>query len=49
MNSLKRQKDMTLKDDSIGRQVPNLVLDKSGEIATERMKRLSQSENDTQV
>ena len=43
MNSMRRQKDMTLKD-----ELPRLVgaetlLENSGEITPERMKRLSQS------
>ena len=39
MNSMKRQKDM----------VPNMLLEKTGEITAERMKRQSQSENNTQL
>ena len=48
MNSMKRQNDMTLKD-----ELPRLVgcpislLEKSGEITPERMKRQSQSKNNT--
>ena len=38
---------MTLKDE--GWKVPNMLLEKSGEIIPERMKRRSQSENNTQV
>ena len=37
------------KMDSPGRQVPNILLGKSREITTERMKRLSQSGNHTQL
>ena len=49
MNSMKRQKDMTLKDElrrSIGAQYDT---EKSGEITLERMKRWSQSENNAQL
>ena len=34
---------------SPGQWVPNMLLDKSGDIAPERMKRQSQSENNTQL
>jgi len=49
MNSMKRQKDMILKD-----ELPRLVgaqyaLEKSGEITPERIKTQSQSENNTQL
>ena len=43
MNSMKRQKDMTLKD-----KLPRLV-GQSGEIAPERMKKQSQSKNNAQL
>ena len=46
MNSMKRQKDMTLKDElprSIGAQYA------TGEITPERMKRWGQSKNNTQL
>ena len=46
---MKRQKDRTLKDNSPGQQVPNMLLEKNGEITTERIKRLSQSKNKTQL
>ena len=49
MNSMKRQKDRTLKDElprSLGTQ---MLLEKSGEIIPERMKRWSQRENNTQL
>ena len=49
MNSMKRQKDMTLKDElhrSVGAQYDT---EKSGEITLERMKRWSQSENNAQL
>ena len=53
MNSMKRQKDMTLKDEPPppppGQHVSNMLLGKSGEVAPERMKRLSQSRNDAQL
>ena len=42
MNSMKKQKDLTLKTPS-GRWESGVLLEKSGEIAPERMKRLSQS------
>ena len=45
MNSMKRQKDRTLKD----QKVPNMLLEKSGEITPERMKRWRQSKNNTQL
>ena len=44
MNSMKRQNDITLKDE-LPRSVPNMLLEKSGEITPERMKRQSQSKN----
>ena len=43
MNSMKRQKGMTLEDEPPGWKVPNMLLVKSGEkllIAPERMKQL---------
>ena len=49
MNSMKRQKDMALKDElprSVGAQY---ATDKSGEITPERMKRWSQSKNNAQL
>ena len=49
MNSMKRQKDRTLKDEhprSVGAQ---MLLEKSGGITLERMKRWSQSKNNTQL
>ena len=50
MNSMKRQKNRTLKDE-LSRlvKVPNIILEISGEITPERMKRLSQSKNNTQL
>ena len=44
MNSVKRQKGMTLKD-----ELPNMLLEISGEITPERMKGWSQSKNNTQL
>ena len=49
MNSMKRQKDMTLKDEFFRSVVPNMLLENSGEIVQERMKRLSQSGNNFQL
>ena len=49
MNSTKRQKDKTLKDElprSVGAQ---MLLEISGEITPERMKRWSKSENKAQL
>ena len=53
MNSMKRQKDMKLKDDPPPPppppppQMSNMLLEKRGEITPERMKRLSQNGNNT--
>ena len=44
MNSIKRQKDRTLKE-----ELPNILLEISGEITPEKMKRRSQSKNNTQL
>ena len=49
MNSMKRQKDRTLKDEhprSVGAQ---MLLEKSGGITLERMKRWSQSKSSAQL
>ena len=49
MNSMKRQKDRTLKDElprSVGAQY---ATEDSGKITSEKMKRWSQSENNTQL
>ena len=49
MNSMKRQKDRTLKDElhrSVGAQY---AMEISGEIIPERMKRWSQSKNNTEL
>ena len=48
MNNMKRQKGMTLKDE-LPRSVPNMLLEKNGEITPEIMKGWSQSKNNTQV
>ena len=49
MNSIKRQKDRTLKDELPKSKVPNMLLEVSGETTPERMKRQSQSKNNTQL
>ena len=49
MNSMKRQKDMTLKDELPRLVGAQLLLGKSGEIAPERTKRWSQSKNNAQL
>ena len=49
MNSMKRQKDRTLKDESPGQEVSNMLLEKRKEITPETMKRWSQSRNNTQL
>ena len=49
MNSMKRQKDKTLKMNSPRQQVPNTLLEIRGEITPERMKWWSQSKNSTQL
>ena len=49
MNSMKRQKDRTLKDELPRSEVPNMLLEISGELTPERMKRWSQSKNNTQL
>jgi len=46
--SMKRQKDMTLKDELPRSVGANILLEKSGEITPERMKRQSQSQNNDQ-
>ena len=48
---MKRQKDMIPEDQyvSSGQYVSNMLLGKSREIAPERLKRLGQSRNDTQL
>ena len=49
MNSMKRQKYRTLKDELPRLVVPNLLLEISGEITPEIMKRYTQSKNNTQL
>ena len=49
MNSMKRQKDRTLKDELPRLVVPNMLLEISGDLTPERMKRRSQSKNNTQL
>ena len=44
-----KEKDRTLKDDSPGRYVPNMLLEISGELTPERMKRGIQSKNNTRL
>ena len=39
MNSMKKQKDRTLKDELTGQYVPNMLLEIDGEITQKRMKR----------
>ena len=46
MNSMKRQKDMTLEDEPLR---SSMLLRKSVEIAPERMERLGQSRNNAQL
>ena len=49
MNSMKRQKDRTLKDELPRSVGANMLLEISGEITPERMKGWSQSKNNTQL
>ena len=49
MNSMKRQKDKTLKDEPPRLVGVQLLLEKSRETAPEGMKRLTQSRNNTQL
>ena len=49
LNSTKRQKDMALKDELPRSVGVNMLLQKSGEITPETMKRQSQSENSAQL
>ena len=48
MNSMNRQNDRILKEE-LPRSVPNMLLEIRGEITSERMKRESQSKNNTQL
>ena len=49
MNSMKRKSGRILKGELPGGQVPNMLLEISGEITIERMKGWSQSKNNTQL
>ena len=49
MNSMQGKKDTTLKDEHPGQQVTNMLLEIDGEITPKRMKKWSQSKNNTQV
>ena len=49
MNSMKRQKDRTLKDELPWSVGPSMILEINREITPERMKRWSQSKNSTQL
>ena len=49
MNSMRRQKDRTLKDELPRSVVSNMLLEISGEITPERMKGWSQSKNNIQL
>ena len=49
MNSMKRQKDKTLKDELPRWVGANMLLEIRGEITPERMKSLSQSGNDAEL
>ena len=49
MNSMERKKDMTLKDELPRFVGANILLEKSGEIAPEGIKRLSESRNNAQL
>ena len=49
INSMKRQKYRTLKEELPRSVMPNMLLEISGEITSERMKGRSQSKNNTQL
>ena len=49
MNSMKRQKYRILKEELLRLLVPNMLLEISRETTPERMKRQSQSKNNTQL
>ena len=49
MNSRKRQNDRILKEELPRSICANMLLEKNGEITPERMKRQSQSKNNTQL
>ena len=49
MNNMKRQNDRIFKEELPGQYVPDMLLEISGEIISERMKGWSQSKNNTQL
>ena len=49
MKSMKRQNDRILKEELPGQQVPNMLLEISGEITPESMKGWSQTKKNTQL
>ena len=49
MNSMKRQNDRILKEELPRSEVPNMLLEISGEITPERMKGWNQRKNNTQL
>ena len=49
VNSMKRQKDRTLKDELPRSEVPSMLLEICGEITPERMNGWSQSKNNIQL
>ena len=49
MESMKMQKDRTMNNELPRLEVPKMPLEINGEIAPERMKRQSQSKNNTQL
>ena len=49
MNNIERQKDRTLEDELPRLVMLNMLLEISGEITPKRMKRWSQSKNNTQL
>ena len=49
MNSVKREKDMTLKDDLSRLEGTHMLLEKSREITPEKLKRRSHSKNNGQL
>ena len=49
MNSMKRQYGRILKEELPGQKVPNMLLEMSGEITPERVKRWSQSKKNIQL
>ena len=49
MNSMKRQKDRAVKDELPRSVGANMLLEIGGEITPKRMKRWSQSKNNTQL